>query len=353
MLATLLACGVSGEPSPPPRPSRERLIYKHVAKTGGQAIISKLKAEYTPLLADGTLVIKREQEPVTLADARESYVISSVRNPCSMYVSLWAWGIMGHGRYNRLFKEAHQDDTAMAHVLDSVSNASAFGAFARASLGEFSRRYRDFLPVERVDCWVHTETLDSDLEECLSRFEAQASPATAARMRAAGARGGRGGVARSLSSGGDPQGGSDGSDGGGDGVHGGGIQSGSDAFDAALGHSPGSPRWATLGRSLPGGPVLTSPAPEPDVATAQYRGGEASSTRSRRRVSSADEYNAHQSQHAECGWYYAGDAELAGLIKKVRCSRGEASIDRGSCEYREELRRAQSLTMGDQCDSLP
>jgi hypothetical protein len=107
---------------------------------------------------------------------------------------------MGHGRFNCLFKQAHQHDPAMAHVFDSVDNASVFGAFARASLGELSRRYRELLEREAVDCWVHTEDLDSDLEGCLTRFTEQSPPATAERMRAAGARGGRG-AAHTLSGG--------------------------------------------------------------------------------------------------------------------------------------------------------
>jgi hypothetical protein len=371
MLAVLLASDASGVPPPPPRASRERLIFKHVAKTGGQAVISKLRAEYAPLLADGTLVIKTEQEAVRLADARESYIISSVRNPCSLYVSLWAWGVMGHGRYNRLFKQAHHHDPAMAHVFDSVDNASAFGAFARASLGEFSRRYRDFLELEAVDCWVHTEDLDKDLDRCLSRFNDQAPPAIAERMRAAGARGGRG-AARTLS-GGDGAwfgGGSESQNGNGGasvysatdasihggGIHGGGIHSGdhesnSGVLSTAPSRSSDSRTEANPEIMLNSTLVHTAVAAEPIAAPAQYRWGEErlaeyrweeeglaeyrwggeGLSQHRRRASSANEYNVHESQHAPCGWYFAEDPELIRLIAKVHASHWaiKGAVNRG------------------------
>ena len=49
--------------------------------------------------------------------------------------------------------------------------------FTRASAGEFSRRYRDYVPnIGAVDCWIHTERLDDDLRHCLAAFAQQAQP---------------------------------------------------------------------------------------------------------------------------------------------------------------------------------
>lgn len=248
----LLAAGATTQPRPP----RGRLVYKHLAKTGGQAIIAALRAQYAPLITDGTLIVKTEQQPVTPEDAREAYIISSVRNPCALYVSLWAWGVADHGRYNRLFKERHASDPAMAHVFDDVSNTSAFGSFARASLGEFSRRYRDYVPaMGAVDCWVHTEAADADFQRCLAAFELQAPRDVAARMRAASWRSGGGGGA---------------------------IRSGTAGDGARTAVDNGM-------RSL------SEKANASGLAT----------------------YNIHQSHHQPCEFYFRADPDLVGLILQV------------------------------------
>mmetsp|Transcript_9253 Transcript_9253/g.21499 ORF Transcript_9253/g.21499 Transcript_9253/m.21499 type:complete len:247 (+) Transcript_9253:22-762(+) len=183
-------------PSPPPR---LRLIYKHVAKTGGQSIISALRVEHGDLLADRTIVIRSEREMITAEDARDAYIISSIRNPCALYLSLWAWGVAGHGRYNTQFAQLHKDSPVLSKVFStSPANVSAFAAFARASAGEFSRRYRDYIPsLINVDCWVHTETVDADFPACLAAFAAQAAPHLRARLAKPGT---RFGLSRNVSS---------------------------------------------------------------------------------------------------------------------------------------------------------
>jgi hypothetical protein len=78
-------------------------------------------------------------------------------------------------------------------------------------------------------------------------------------------------------------------------------------------------------------PVYTAAASEPAAAPGRYqRGGESSAqnglggeslSQHRRRVSSANEYNNHQSHHAPCGWYFADDPELIRLIARLRSAR--------------------------------
>ena len=160
------------------RVPRVRLIYKHVAKTGGQAVVSYLHAEYRALMADGTITIRSEREPVTLADAALAFIISSVRNPCAFYVSLWAFGIEGKGRYRQSFVAEHRNDSVLSNVFSTTpADHRAMAAFTYASQGEFSRRYREYVPnLTAVDCWVHTETMDLDVGRCLHRFAAEAGP---------------------------------------------------------------------------------------------------------------------------------------------------------------------------------
>lgn len=165
-------------PSLTHRSPRVKLIYKHLAKTGGQAVVQYLHAEYRAFTADGTMKILTERDPVTLKHAEDAFVISNVRNPCALYVSLWAFGIEGKGRYHQSFVAEHQNDTVLSKVFSTTTaDHRAMAAFTRASQGEFSRRYREYVPdLAAVDCWVHTENMEADLARCLLRFATEAGP---------------------------------------------------------------------------------------------------------------------------------------------------------------------------------
>ena len=123
--------------SPPSltRAPRAKLIYKHLAKTGGQAVVQYLEAEYRAFMADHTIKILTEREPVTLKDAEDAFVISSVRNPCALYVSLWAFGLEGKGRYRQKFVAEHSNDSVLSRVFSTTPSDH------RAM--RYERRHRD------------------------------------------------------------------------------------------------------------------------------------------------------------------------------------------------------------------
>ena len=110
--------------------------------------------------------------------AENAFVISNVRNPCALYVSLWAFGIEGKGRYHQNFVAAHKHDPVLSRVFSTTpADHRAMANFTRASQGELSRRYREYVPdLAAVDCWVHTENMEADVGRCLLRFAAQAGP---------------------------------------------------------------------------------------------------------------------------------------------------------------------------------
>lgn len=288
-----LLLSLAGWSAGAPSRGRGRFLFKHVAKTGGQAIVSKLKAEYGQLFEEGLFTVRAERDTVTREEAREAFIVSSARNPCALYVSLWAWGVMGHGRYNFEFKKMHKSEPMMAHVYDTVSNVSSFRLFARGSLGEFSRRYHDYLDTEAVDCWVHTETMDADLQACLEQFVSQAPTEVAARLQEADLRAndGREGGRENRP---------DGSHSGG----GGGDQRPElrNVTELAIKHSYAGPS-------------------SPDDGSHSLRAAPA--------LSIAD-YNLHQSEHAPCEFYFRGDPDLVQLIAKVR---QDAPLHRQNAHY--------------------
>lgn len=146
----------------PPR----QLLYKHLAKTGGQTIKHAIAA----LAVQGGNVASFQERTIVSEDERGSaFFVSSTRNPCDFYVSLWAYGCTGHGRYAQ--HDFVDKFPSLRHVFDDPANYSNFRAFARAAAGEFSRRYRDYMPGKlSADCWVHTDALPADLLGCLERF---------------------------------------------------------------------------------------------------------------------------------------------------------------------------------------
>ena len=150
---------------PPPPPPPRSFAFKHIAKTGGQTVRTALAHGIT-----GDVHIFAERDVLDTEVRTKRFVVSTVRNSCALYVSLWAYGCTGRGRFNDLFVKEYP---LLSYVFEDVANRSNFNVFARAAAGEFSRRYRDYLPGFGADCWIHTETLGADLRGCLHRYERQ------------------------------------------------------------------------------------------------------------------------------------------------------------------------------------
>lgn len=156
-----------------PRPT---LLYKHIANTGGQeAITTALRSEFRSLFSDGTFKILEPQESVTELHHEHAFIVATAQNPCALYVSTWT-----------LIRERRNEDPTLSQVFNSSKDVSAWAAFTNASAGEVSRRYLDYVPqLSAVDCWVHTERIDEDLQHCLQAFYAQAPWTVQARLRQA------------------------------------------------------------------------------------------------------------------------------------------------------------------------
>ena len=161
-------------PSRAPRlPNRTVLHFNHLPKCAGSEIIEVLRK----CLPAGRLRVATERESTDSRDQQTGFVVGSIREPCSALVSLWAFGVAGHGRLR-----AQLAGCGMAgrfYPADHDPSAELHGAtfrewLAHPARGLFQQRFDDSFPEPwAVDCWVRVERLESDLQRCLHGFEAQ------------------------------------------------------------------------------------------------------------------------------------------------------------------------------------
>lgn len=207
--------------------SRLLLIFKHNPKAGGGSIIDLLKdvkhvsyfrKEVAPhcnqtstaaekwdqlqkLNQNDSLVIIRESETVYDEDREMGYVISSIREPCDHYVSLWSFGSSGGGGLFHKSNMTRPEWTHQAYGRDpptfcSPRDIDAFrniwlrdekiqGLIARRHMISFGHEnllnvtsgnltddfYQDML--KNVDCWVYVDDFQASLYHCLWKYEAQ------------------------------------------------------------------------------------------------------------------------------------------------------------------------------------
>ena len=214
--------------------SRPLLIFKHYPKAGGGSI-KKLLLEFKPnqylrkdlyeeklhnitfrkqnqsseerddfnfINPDNSLVIinELEKEPISIHDHKMGFVISNMREPCSQYVSLWAFGSIGKGGlYRELLKkdynwtltaygqdpptyESERDVQAFRRWLKSRHIANlvtkrfeqSFGKQVISPHGEdSSSAIRSTAMPDTVDCWVFVDDFQATLYSCLKQFEDQ------------------------------------------------------------------------------------------------------------------------------------------------------------------------------------
>ena len=209
--------------------SRPLLIFKHNPKGGGgsiEQVLLELKSNYisnedafpdfypkktnhaavspnnntTALLAtkkDHTLIIVHESQRVGMLHRQEGFVISSIREPCDQYVSLWAFGSAGHGSLHRRNKKRNYNWTLAAYGHDSPTFDSQedIKRFQQLWLpdpnirGMIAKRFRDgygrpnitvmangstiYSRPAPVDCWVYVDDFKATLYSCLREYEMQ------------------------------------------------------------------------------------------------------------------------------------------------------------------------------------
>ena len=173
-----------------PRASRPKLLYKHFPKAGG----SFTKGVLTDSVLDVRLI--KEGFMLTPAMQQARFVISSIREPCSYYVSLWAFGTQTPQLVQQLphccsfyrnMYIARRQDTCRLYAHPSLTpssgpssgwrNVSAFREWLRDGQisGLFGARVLSMYSSHpHVDCWVSPggDLLDN-IGECLGKFEAQ------------------------------------------------------------------------------------------------------------------------------------------------------------------------------------
>lgn len=156
---------------------RRSLLFNHVSKTGGNYAIEALRR----LLAPENFALVKGSRGSTARHQRTHFVVASVCDPCSYYVSLFADGCEGNGGFRRSWLDTHVSGP-LAAIYANVSDVGAFRTWYGAARGAYTTRLRRAFPeTMAVDCWLRTSHLDGDLARCVRAFAAQggALPANA------------------------------------------------------------------------------------------------------------------------------------------------------------------------------
>lgn len=161
------------------RYGRKNLLLKHLAKTGGTAVIIFLKK----IIPRNALTVLSEIATVTPAHRDSHFVIGLVREPCSNYLSLWSFGSEKKGGlraslhdYTKKYKMNTSLYYGSRQPFVSSTDISHFRAWMDLPgvqgtiMGRFLNGYSSTPP---VDCWVFTERLADSLKSCLSNYQMQ------------------------------------------------------------------------------------------------------------------------------------------------------------------------------------
>mmetsp|Transcript_20409 Transcript_20409/g.23424 ORF Transcript_20409/g.23424 Transcript_20409/m.23424 type:complete len:550 (+) Transcript_20409:43-1692(+) len=190
---------------------RPLLIYNHNAKAAGGSILEildeikecriSLDTYRSGLSLSGhaeknCFVDATEKTHTTYNDRKHGYVIGSVREPCSQYLSLWTYGSSGSGQWMHHMKKHHHskivDDLygIDGPYFNSTHDIERFHSWLRMPevFGLMTERfYTSYLTIWdgddnggevgesslEVDCWVFVEDFQASLVSCLRRYEAQ------------------------------------------------------------------------------------------------------------------------------------------------------------------------------------
>ena len=167
------SCEGGCETQPPDKPSirlpnRTHLVFNHLPKCAG----TELAAVLEECLPASALTVVGEFARTSASSQQRSFIVSSIREPCSAYLSLWAYGVAGLGKFREdcpnpeLYYPSDGNPSASLH-------ADMFLSWLTTPARRvFQQRFDASFPdPSAVDCWVRVERLDTDLLRCLHAFE--------------------------------------------------------------------------------------------------------------------------------------------------------------------------------------
>jgi len=147
---------------------------------------SKCEKSFMDLIgSNDTLVYIREKFRAYPIFQQYAFVISSIREPCDQYLSLWAYGSTGKGSFHYLdgfgkdapYFDSPRDIEAFRH--DWLRHPEFEGIIAKRhdqSFGTHHHHYRNnenVLDGYAVDCWVYVDDFQATMYSCLREYEMQ------------------------------------------------------------------------------------------------------------------------------------------------------------------------------------
>lgn len=113
----------------------------------------------------------------TRFDRLHGFVIGSIREPCSQYLSLWSFGSTGGGTFRKKLKKTDLYGVS-APYFNTTSDKKRFLAWMKHPMvvGRVGNRVKESYGesfLDTVDCWVFVEDFQNSLLNCLQRYADQ------------------------------------------------------------------------------------------------------------------------------------------------------------------------------------
>lgn len=131
---------------------------------------------------DDVLFHVRESAGTLPLDRLHGFVIGSIREPCSQYLSLWTFGSHGGGSFQDVFTKHNESGSELfgesSPYFNTTSDKERFRAWTKHPLvaGVVGKRVKSSYGksvLDTVDCWVFVEDLRDSLLGCLRMYEDQ------------------------------------------------------------------------------------------------------------------------------------------------------------------------------------
>jgi len=132
---------------------------------------------------NNTFLSVSEFSRTTLSDKQNGYIIGSIREPCSQYLSLWSFASLGRGTFRKLVLRNEQlygesppfntqSDIQRFHKwMKHPKVVGIIGKRVKNSYGYGGRNKSNI--VDNIDCWVFVENFQQSLFHCLEQYEKQ------------------------------------------------------------------------------------------------------------------------------------------------------------------------------------